>query len=506
MNPKGENFSNALSFCFENLFEKFGEEEKIVIYCLVCARKPLTIAEIHFLLPALTDQDAEIALSALHNSSIVLREKTEGNSLEYSLSDSASRFLNDKSPPTDVFFRNIQLKLRELRTIYTKESKKEAIYDYNPYFVRVESNRDGMIAANYLRSALNFLKSGDIGNARLAAHEARKLTQNSSEVWRICGLIEAQAQELYKALSCFEHAITLAPLSRITIYCYGMFLFSDMDDFEGALEQFETLERVDPSASPALTAKAMCLTRLGRLAEAAVIHEELLKSIGERERRWRLTGFDQAVETYRRLFVLDCDQKEYILAKSHAKRSLAILMDAVKRSDCDFKMVKKLAKVVITVLSKSEINIDSQYVESIIDVTEEICKFGNGILLTLDHGTDWLPKNTPGFEGYQARLMDLTFKNKNQIMLEEKKTSSALRLPDLKSQDREFGKIHNITEIGHYGFIVSSNGDRYFTHLTFMRDQAEWSLCVPGVPVSFCIGQNEKGPCAVDVCLMVQSD
>jgi len=120
-----DEFSDALSFCFNNLFERFGGPERMVINCLASARKPLSSAEIHYLCPSLNDVDAEIALSALHNSSVVTRAKGNAESFEYSLSESALKFLNSMDPPSPEFFKDIQTRMRELRLVLTQEGIKK---------------------------------------------------------------------------------------------------------------------------------------------------------------------------------------------------------------------------------------------------------------------------------------------------------------------------------------------------------------------------------------------
>lgn len=229
-------FSDALSFCFENLFDRFGAPERTVIDCLVSARKPLSSAEFHYLCPSLNGVDAEIALSALHNSSIVTRSKGSGEGFEYTLSESALKFLSTKAPPSAEFFKDVQSRMRELRLVLAQEGIKKIRYEYDQYFVRSGTSKDEMICATYLRRALDFLKRGDQSNARHSVAEAKRLAPGSSEAWRIAAIIDESDGELYSAVENHEQAIGLNPSSKIARYCYGKFLMSDMDDLEGALQ------------------------------------------------------------------------------------------------------------------------------------------------------------------------------------------------------------------------------------------------------------------------------
>lgn len=187
VNLSVSNFSGALSFCFENLFDRFGKPERIVIDTLASARKPLSSAEIHFLTSQLSNTDAEIALSALHNSSVVSRAKALGDSFEYTLSESAISFISAKAPPSAAFFKQIQGRMRELRLVLTDSTLRSARYEYDPFFVRTGENRDERIAATYLRRALDVLRRGNFVESRAAVTEAKRLTPSNAEAWRIGG-------------------------------------------------------------------------------------------------------------------------------------------------------------------------------------------------------------------------------------------------------------------------------------------------------------------------------
>lgn len=491
-------FSDALSFCFDNLFDRLGPPERIVINCLVSARKPLSSAEFHYLCPDLSGVDTEIALSALHNSSIVTRVKGNGEGFEYLLSESALKFLSSKAPPDPIFFKAVQSRMRELRLILTQEGIKKTRYEYDTYFVRTGSSKDEMICATYLRQALDFLRRTEILEARNSVAEAKRLAPGSSEAWRIAAIIEQAGGELYGAIENYSEAIGLDPTSKIARYSYGMFLISDMDDLEGALEQLNVAEALDPGAPPVLTSKANALSRLGRFEDAAAIHELLLLSITERERRWRLTGADQAAECYRRWAHREIERKEYESAKIRIVRALDILHESVARFDVDDKLLQRLVKVINDALSRKEI-ISEEFLEKIIGITENIAKLSRGASIPINGETEWLLKNLDVPESVRMRFSILDRSTINRDVVKESASLSDGDRSVPPPAALKHGTIDTIFERERYGFIFESIGERWFFHSTYLSIGSEWAQLRVGSPVKFRLGQNAKGPCAVDI-------
>ena len=491
-------FSSALAFCFENLFDRFGKNERLVIDCLSCARKPLTSAELRFLAPELTDLETETALSALHHSSIVSRSKTLHDDFEYSLSESAQKFIASKAPPSPELYKNIQAKLRELRIILSKESILEARYEYDPHFVRTGSGRDERIAATYLRRALDSLHRGDSDQARSSVQDARRLAPNSAEAWRISGLIEEKSQEFYQATECYELAIQLDPNSRICRYCYAQFLLTDIEDLDGALEQFDAALILAPDAPPLLQGKALTLTRLGRLEDAANIHELLLPDLKSRERRWRLTGADQAADCYRRICFRAWEQKEYSDAKLAGRKAIQIILDSVLRADVDDKLLRRAAKIINEALSKRELASDIEFVEHILATAEKIHDLPGGSSIPIVTEAAWALKTPELLDSHRRRLQALDRYSATPLLNFQTQTKVATTVPTIQRSSHH-GKVQNIDKARDFAFIEVTNGKRWFFHRNFLAQAENWTQIQEGTNVSFAIGHNHRGECAVDV-------
>ncbi|WP_368930468.1 cold shock domain-containing protein [Achromobacter xylosoxidans] len=497
-NKTGEDFGEALSFCFQNLFDKLGPSELDVINCLASARKPLTSAEIHFLLPGLENIKIEIALSALHNSSIVLRTKAGVDGFEYSLSESAQYFIDQASPPEPEFFRQIQGRLRELRLIFAQESLLQSRYDFDPFFVRCGEGRDERIAATYLRRGLDYSRRGDVANARLEITEAKRLAAQSAEVWRISALVEEKAGDQYSALQDYESAIELDPESVICRYCYGMFLMDDMEDLDGALQQLSTAEKRYKEAAPVLTAKAMALSKLGRYEEAAAIHEGLLPDLKHRERRWRLTGADQAADVFRRWARRLCEFKEYGVAEEKLKRSMGILLESAERGDVDEKLLRKAARALYEVFNIREFLSNESLIEYMLISAERIHDISGSMPLPINSELHSIVRGAEIQIEYRDRLLALD----RQVIRSSHQgaTIDAASLdPASFSLGQQFdGEIDHLPMEKNFGFIVCNEGRRWFFHETELVGDGFSDLVVGG-RVKFSVGKNIQGLCAVAV-------
>ena len=497
-NRSGDSFNSALAFCFQNLFEKLGDQDREVISCLASARRPLTSAEMHFLMPRLTTHQLEVALIALHNSSIVIRNKQENEGFEYILSESTSAFVSAHAPPSKEFFKEIQDRLRELRLILNQESLQKGRYDYNPFFVRAGTGRDERICATYLRRALDFLKKSDYSNARGQVEEAKRLTSNSAEVWRISALIEEQSGENYRAAEDYTHAVELDPNSTISHYCFGMFLMTDMDDLDEALKQFNAALKTDANAAPILTAKAMVLNRMGNFDDSASIHELLLPSLSSRERRWRLAGADQAADCYCRWAHRYLDHKDYECATQKLKRAMAILLDSAERQDIDWKLLQRTARVLSLSFSKKELFSKIGFIDYILTNAERIHDLSSGGSIPIVAEMPWITGTQEVKSDYRDRLLLLDHPiDPSKSVLQNPQLQPNKFSPPHQNENRLIGKIHSLQQ--RFGFITCADGSRWFFHKNFLKSDTNWENLEAGRGVTFSIGQNSEGECAIEV-------
>lgn len=247
-----------------------------------------------------------------------------------------------------------------------------------------------------------------------------------------------------------------------------------------------------------MTAKAMALTRLGRLEEAAAIHEILLLSISDRDRRWRLTGADQAADCYRRWAHQESERKEYESAKRCIGRSFEILLESATRSDVDDKLLQRLVKVINEALSKKEL-VSVDFLENIVSVSEKISELSGGASIPLNSETEWLLRNSETSDCIRKRFLLLDRSNANRDVVKESASLSDVSEDVENVSVTRCGTVNDLFEREKYGFIIEPSGERWFFHATYMATGVEWGALKFGSPVTFRLGQNAKGPCAVHI-------
>lgn len=491
---QGGDFASAIYFCFQNLYERLGSNEREVVHCLVCSRRPLSYAELHFILPHLATSDLEVAVISLHNSNLVIRSKNGAESLEYAVSESASVFIARHDPPLPAFFKDIQAKLMDLRSIVNQESILEGRYEYDPYFVRTGGGRDERICATYLRRALDSLKMSNFQAARSYLEEARRLTPQSGEVWRISALVEEGDEQQFNAYEYYEQAIDVDPKSRISRYCFGMFHMNVMYDHASAIKQFDEALILHANNPTILTAKAQALTRSGGFEEATGIHEKLLEDLPGRERRWRLSGVDQAADSYKKWAHRLWELKEYSESTRRYVRAIEIIRSSVSVGDFDEKLLERAAKVVADAFAKRELCVDDDFLQKMVgDVEFIVGESGIGIQVA------WFGKyalrNIEACDGVYGRLqaLDKSYAAVKAIGKAIEELSESVCPVDGVRK----GIVHNLQPS--FGFIVESDGARWFFHRSALVSDLQWLVLAPGMLVEFNIGSNEKGACAVNV-------
>ncbi len=337
-------FAQALQYCFENLFTRLSASEQEILHILAAARRPLTQAELYYLLQETTslEQDKlESTLNTLHNSSMLKRTLGDSRRLEsgtnVQLTDVAAEYIARFAPPPSKLFEHTQMALKKLREMTERSAVQEAAYKYDMFAVRAET-RDERISAVYLNTALQQLKAQNVPGARLSVERAKTLLPTYSEVYRISALVESRGNDLYRAAEQIETAISLAPSSALPRYQYAIFLLNEMQDSQQALAQIEGALKLDPNDDTIQTAYALALTRLGEFKHASELYEQLLPSLGGRPRKWRIITRDQAAECYRRWAEQDRTLREGSLQRDHLNTALEILEEGFAASDFDHRV------------------------------------------------------------------------------------------------------------------------------------------------------------------------
>lgn len=485
INKRGATFKDALKFCFENLYDQLGKIEKDILSIIACMRRPLTVVEIRFFTSESSEIELEEAIHKLHNSSMLTTTDNKSTERLYSLTGVADEYISSVRPVHRDIYEYVKTKRKELQVILDEDGIIRNDYIYNLNAI-TSSNRDEKICSIYLKKALTAFKKGAMLDAEKYVSEAKIIMPEFSECYRIHGFILKEVSPM-GADGEFRKAIEINPNSAIAKYAYAQFLIGE-EDLERAKEVIDEALVLDPNANPLQTTKAWVLTRQGDYRNAILIYESLLPNLDQQLRKFRISTYDQASNCYRRMAEQFLRNQDYTKAKEHISRGISLISEAFYKACYDVGTIHSLCKVFIEAelyfkrtqdysLSLDSLNLIEAYIHKF--KANEIQFFENHIKSKSEHITQQSSYKVDSFLQRISDPIDSDF-----------------------SGERRAGKIANIVngEQGiSYGFIQSGPNNRYFFHRSELCLAGLTSENLYGHNVSFRLGKNEKGICALDV-------
>jgi LuxR family glucitol operon transcriptional activator len=495
-------FATALQFCFENLYNRLGEMEKLVLDVLFAARRQLSQTELYFLLEETTQAaqlELEIALNVLHGSSMLkraFRDKRKADSgTQYALTDVSLEYLARFAPPSPKTLEKVQAALKRLRLVADQAHVQEEAYPYDIFTVRAETP-DERICAVYLNSALKKARVEQIKEARENVERSKNLLPNSSETYRISAIVESKGNDLFKADEEIKIAIDLNPNSSLAHYQYALFLLKEMEDSNSALAQIDAALLIDKSQPTLETARGLILTRLGRYPEAAEIYERIVSDLSAMPRRWRISTLDQAAECYRRWAEKDRISRDPAQQIAHLLRAREILDLALSTNDFDNRTGAAYTGIVE----------DAIYACIAAHDTGGILAWLS-LLADAGHVVDCPPfrnlsieRLAEGFPDGDGLVETINESTKTSKVKWQLTPGTTVELPAHDGgKPPNQGLIKRIYPGEKFGFITDSEGKDWFFHLSHLLDPKQWESLCEGMRVGFAIGTNRRGECAVGV-------
>jgi LuxR family glucitol operon transcriptional activator len=495
-------FQTAIQFCFENLYGQLSDLEKHICHVLAAASRSLVPAEMNYLMGHVKRDELDWAMNTLHQSSMIKRAFVKhGDALatEYTLAEIASEYIRKNHPPSSKLWEMVRHQLKELHEIVDAEKVHHAAYKYDAFAIQA-STREDKIAAAYLRRALKAAQAGDVQAARKVIIEAKGLVPGSSEVFRISGLIESLAENYYEATSEHEASVQLDSQSALARYTFAQHLIR-ANEFEPALAQIEGALRIDPQDPTLITIKALVLTRLGKFSRAAELYENVLQTISQRTKKWRVSTRDQAAECYRRWAEQDQRMEDYTARIQHLKRSLLILENAFAAADSDAHLVQRFGRVIDALMDSAIRGEDEGVARNVVEV------------LVRSKGS--IGPN--GIESFHFRRFKAIFQENRDLLgqldglkIRELEWGSDSAAEDdqqiqptvasvAETQPRIVGTVHRLAPGTNFGFIRDDEGMDWFFHRRHLETAQDWREIKPGKKVSFKKGRNAKGDCAISV-------
>lgn len=497
----GRSFESVVRFCFENLFERLSDSEKEILHILASARRPLTQAELYFLTRDKRSDQVEWALNTLHHSSILKRAfetsstRPEDPSVGYYISEFASEYIDKFAPPTSAVFSSVQDSLKQLRQMSEATALQRAAYKYDIYAAKAET-RDQRICATYLRKALIKLRGKDINGARADIVEAKRLLPTYCENYRISALIENEAGELFAASRELEAAEQLDPSSPLVKYTYAVFLLKFLHDYESALLRIDAALRLDPNDFALESVRALILTRLGRFQEAGSSYEDLLQRAKERSPKRRIELADQSAECFRRWAELNIREKDSEAFEKHISKAIEVVSMAIQTREFDEDLIRRFQKVLDDGLRYAIGRHTPTFAENLVtNIHKHIDRLHPSGLWAAFH--DHYRESVPAVSAVEFGKLS-TEPGKTEVKPPEVKLQPPEKQPvSTRKIGTRTGRIIRLL-VG-FGFLEDSDGKEWYFHRNSFSPSNGWNQLRRGQEVSFELGKNPRGPCAIKV-------
>jgi tetratricopeptide (TPR) repeat protein/cold shock CspA family protein len=450
-----------LDYCMSNVYGYLNEDSKIVLRALVCLPQSHSQAELSFLteLEYLTLQQCLQQL--LSTNMVVMSSLPRGSSFEsrYELSPLTIAYLRKHHPVPD---HDLKRFVHRRRQILAADAAINAERNHNPYSyysLTVRSKSD-VILAKYLRDALTAIRAKDIETALALVATAKSLSPEYFEVHRVEALVHIKSGNIPAAQSAYEAALDLEPESAPLHFWYGGFLLRYLSDTDSALIHFIHAEKHDPSAPQILLeiSRSYLYKSNFRLARE---FQERVKDQGV-SNEWMLRKmYDLSLQIYARQASALLNQKDNYGALDYLER-LAREYDSIPMIQRDFKMRDRL----------------------------EDCK-------TVALGCEYFLEDQNGKErirDFQSWL--------DQVLEIGVQDSISSSVTETSEEGSLLGSVDYLPIGKPFGFILTADNQRYFFHRSTLINCEQWQLIKPGARVTFSIGSNNNGECAVNVSLV----
>jgi LuxR family transcriptional regulator, glucitol operon activator len=305
----------------------------------------------------------------------------------------------------------------------------------------------------YLLDALDALRRQDFPSAEKLVGTAKNLAPDYFEVHRVDALVKAKEGNVSGAQASYEAAVDLEPNSAPLKFWYGGFLMRYLDDVERALKYFSEAAEIGPNTPEVQIELARATLYLRNFDEADSQIEALLArtdlSIWEKRQAW-----DLRLQFHQRHADYLLHQQHDELGAREALEQLRGKYEAIPHDVLDSKMRERLKKAIPTAQDCSKIARDTSASNALRDLASWFSKESG---LTYD---EMVALNlVKRLEGHIARFW------------------------------REAG----------FGFISCNDGRELYFNLKGVRWFKDMPEICEGQRVTFDLGRNKEGVCAVDV-------
>lgn len=436
-----------LSFCLDNVYGYLSKDSRTVLDAILSVPGEHTQTELAYF----TDMDVSGLQSALQEllrtNLLTLRSEPTGYSYSsrYALSDLAREYLQRQHPVEKSRIDQITRRRRQLVGLEESARAHAADNSYDPGRVSIRSRTDRVLA-KYLLGALAAARRKEFDLAERSLERARQLGPGYFEVHRVEGYLRYSQENFTAARAAYEAAIDLEPGHAPLRNWYGSFLLKAFDDLEGALEQFQRADELDPGRPDNLIGLARTRLYLGNHRKARKLLRNVLTQADLHEKT-RTVATDLFLQTFSR-------EAGYRLENGDPKRALATLQE----------LKREYAKL---------------------DPDQSDFRMRRGLRRPAQQAFECLRVVRSPTKKQQAKQLAVWFEDVSEEGLVKRKLE---------------GRIERIIPQKSYGFILVSGGDSVFFHRADVLPQGLFWELRKGDPVIFSLRQEfNRRPRAIRV-------
>ena len=477
---KGKGLEEALTFCYENVYERLDELEKNILAIMMAARRDLTNAQ----LMELTDTELVILIRAsqdLVRSSMIQRVIKEDGSIALQLGGLVYEYLTRTHPPNDSTVLKVRGRIKEWQVGQDKITVQSAVYRYALKALQAISG-DERISAQYIMRAFSAIRVSDLTAAESAISKAEQITPAWWEVYRVkAWLLELQRRPIFEVENAYEQSISCND-NDINQYHYAAYL-NKVGEYGRALDHIEAASRCNDAQLLVLKSlRGVVLMRMGQIDEAVEMMTYVWENRSQKlpARIGRIQG-TQLAEAYRRN--IEQLKMKGMVEDVIGNFSMAanVIGECINSYGCDGKLVEIAIHLISTVESVLKHN-DEQN-----ELALEIAKRwdNNSAFRTcIEHRSDTLQHfvRNPDLADYFPRSAKIL------------PTTQRTNLGQSITRGHYSGTISSLIgrQLNPYGFISCEElGSVYFNSQSLLNE-SDWHLLKEDISVNFDISATKK--------------
>jgi len=499
---QSDDFRKLLSFAFTDLFHSFDSTSRLIVEIIYASSRELSRAEITWLVEVVDDTipvtTVDTSIRLLITSSVLRSPISRGTQViqKLELGAFAKQYLSELSRPSQEFIKLISESLKDIRAAYAEGSRSEQ-YDRWDFRNVVDATtveeqlvKPRVLAA--LRTLYGRQRDDDLADECLATlARAERILPGYSEILRVRGLAYGKKKDFSAARESYEQCLEVDPSNRLGRFVFALALIHEHEDYDRAIPICKALTEEFPNEIAPLSLYALACQRSGSLEKSRSLYDrgiELIEQLqrsednGARQRQITIC-LNQAAETYRRISEQDITAKNYKSFTENICAAIQISGIAYNRMgvtpDYRDQQLKNLREAFFGIRRSRDSNMAAR-----------VCQ----IFLEIDDVFDLSTIPMSPNELRDICTADAAIKM-CEFLAEKVITEDSLK-----------GYIMSVNTKQRFGFIKGASGERYYFNFRQLASDIVDRETMLNSSVTFELGSNPQGPCAVNVHLVNPSN